>query len=64
MVVFDLRDLFVALYEKFVVIEVAGVAWDSEILPHVDALGHLFAGNEGLVEFFAVACADDFYLCL
>ena len=60
-VVFYTGDFFLTFYEVFVVVEVAGVARDTVVVTHVFGFGHFFPADEGFVEFFTVAGADDFY---
>ena len=52
------------LDEVLVIVEVAGVGWDAEVVAHVDRLRHVFASDQRLVELLAVACADDLDLGL
>ena len=53
------RALDVALFEVFVVVQVAVVGRDSVEVAHVDGLGGLLLGEERLVHLLAVADADD-----
>ena len=58
----ELREgaaLLVPLGEKLVVIQAAVVGGDPVEVPHVLRLGAFLVGEEGLVELFAVADADD-----
>ena len=51
--------LFVAFSEILVVVEVAVVGRDTVEVSFIDSLCALFIGQKGLVEFFAVAYAND-----
>ena len=51
--------LVVALFEVLIVVEPAVVGGDPVEVPHVDGLGALLVGEEGLVHLLAVADADD-----
>ena len=58
-VVLDLGHVGVALGEEFVVVEVTGVTRNAEIVAHVDRASHFLPRDECLVEFLAMAGADD-----
>ena len=51
--------MLVPLGEEFIVVEAAVVGGDPVEVPHVLRLGAFLVGEEGLVELFAVADADD-----
>ncbi len=55
----DEDALGVTLLEVFVVIEVAVVGGDAVEVAHILGLGSLFLREEGLIQFLAVADADD-----
>ena len=64
MVVLNLGHLFITFLEEFVVVQVARVAGNAVVVAHVDGSRHFLARHQSLVEFFAMARADDLYLCL
>lgn len=51
--------LHLALDEILIVVEVAVVGGDAEIVAHVLAAQPLLAGHQGLIELLPVTCADD-----
>ena len=53
------HGMYLALDHEFVVVEVAVIRRDAEIVAHILAAQALLAGHEGLVELLAVAGADD-----
>ena len=52
--------VFVALFEVLIVVQPPVVGGDAVEVAHVDGLGALLVGQEGLIHLFAVADADDF----
>lgn len=58
-VILGLGHLLLAIDEILVVIEVPVVRRDAVVAAQVLGVGHLLAGQQGLVELFAVAGADD-----
>ena len=58
-VVLDARDVLAAFLEELVVVQVARVARDAVVVPHVYRPGHLLPGHQSLVELLAVTRADD-----
>ena len=57
-------DGIIAFREEFVVVEVAGVARNAEIVAAIFRAKHLFARDKRFIEFLAVASTDDFHLGL
>ena len=57
-VVLDARDVLAALPEELVVVQVARVAGNAVVVPHVYRTGHLLSGHQSLVELLAVTGTD------
>ena len=58
-VVLDARDVLAALLEELVVVQVARVAGNAVVVPHVYRTGHLLPGHQRLVELLAVTGTYD-----
>lgn len=60
------RHFLLPFHKELVVVEVAGVGRNAEIVAHVDMLGHFFAGHEGFVQLLAMTGADHLHwrVCL
>ncbi|MNE33842.1 hypothetical protein D3C80_1275360 [compost metagenome] len=60
-VVIQLGDMLLAFDKVLLVVQVAVIGRDTVVTAHVIGLGHLFSGNQRLIELLAMAGADHFY---
>src|SRR5471032_2558221 len=58
-VIVQLGDPLLTLDKVLLVVQVAVVRRNPIVTPHVFGLGHFLAGNQRLVEFFAMASTDN-----